>query len=143
MTESVGSSVGDGFVLELAPVGDNVRTARIFGASIARHFNCDEELVEDLKLALSESMSLALQEISQARGEPIRLTALRVEEALAFSVKGPQNQPGSDAATPKVDPESKVAPMEEELILALFPDATFGSAGSTEFTVSLVKGLSL
>jgi hypothetical protein len=124
------SDDGDRFVLEIVPVGENVRTARLFGASIARHFRADEEQVEDLKLALSEAVSRALRNLPPATsGAPIRVTALKAGPGLAFSIDGPPGDP---------TPWGGGEPTEEELILALFPDASFDSAsGGTDFTVFL------
>lgn len=129
-------SDGDCFVLELAPLSDNVRTARLFGATIARHFSCDEELVEDLKLALSEGMNRALRGAAGSTEQLVRLRACKAGDALAFSVVG--SGPGG-SKPPEQESDLPVAPIEEELIAALFPDASFGESGwSTEFTVPLV-----
>lgn len=125
---------GERFILELSPVGDNVRTARLFGASLARHFDCDEELVEDLKLALSEGMNRALKDAPGA-AEPVRVAASKVGDALTFSVHGS----GGSGDAPEVEDPSGLGQMEQELIQALFPDATFGTGvWSAEFTVPLV-----
>jgi histidine kinase-like protein len=125
---------GDRFTLEIVPVGENVRTARLFGASIARHFRCDEEQVEDLKLALSEAVNRALRNLpAPSAATTIRLTAVKAGDGLFFGIEAPsgEDSPGSAA-------ESEFAESEEELILALFPDASFeGRPGSTSFTVSL------
>lgn len=121
---------GDRFVLVVVPLGENVRTARLFGASIARHFRCDEEQVEDLKLALSEAVNRTLRNLPPTSPAPIRVTAVKAGGGLTFSIDGPQ----LEAATPTPEAE----PTEEELILALFPDASFnGSDGTTRFTVML------
>ena len=125
---------GDRFVLEIVPVGENIRTARLFGASIARHFRCDEEQVEDLKLALSEAVGRALRNLPAASmTATIRVTAVKAGSDLTFAIEGPKVE---DSEAPAAEPE--VEPSEEELIMALFPDASFeGSGGSTEFTVLL------
>ncbi|MEX2553484.1 MAG: ATP-binding protein [Actinomycetota bacterium] len=125
---------GDRFVLEIVPVGENIRTARLFGASIARHFRCDEEQVEDLKLALSEAVGRALRNLPAASmAATIRVTAVKAGSGLTFAIEGPAIE---DSEAPAAEPE--VEPSEEELIMALFPDASFeGSGGSTEFTVLL------
>jgi hypothetical protein len=127
------SDDGDRFVLEIVPVGENVRTARLFGASIARHFKCDEEQVEDLKLALSEAVNRAFRNRPPAMsGTPVRVTALKAASGLTFSIDGP---PG------EAPPLESGEPTEEELILALFPDASFDSAsGATGFTLFLPEG---
>lgn len=124
---------GDLFVLEIVPVGENIRTARLFGASIARHFRCDEEQVEDLKLALSEAVNRALRNLPAASATPIRVTAVKAGGGLTFAIEGPSGEESGGSAS-----DSEFAASEEELILALFPDASFdGRPGSTEFTLSL------
>lgn len=132
---------GDRFVLEILPVGENVRTARLFGASIARHFRCDEEQVEDLKLALSEAVNRAFRNLPDAlSGTPIRLTARKAGSGLTFSIDGPTGEPAppNEGEAP---PAGYGEPTEEELILALFPDATFDSPfGATDFTLFLPEG---
>lgn len=124
---------GDRFVLEIVPVGENIRTARLFGASIARHFRCDEEQVEDLKLALSEAVGRALRNLPAASmAVTIRVTAVKAGSGLTFAIEGPTVEVSeAPAAGPEVEPS------EEELIMALFPDASFEGSGSTEFTVLL------
>jgi len=125
---------GDRFVLEIVPVGENIRTARLFGASIARHFRCDEEQVEDLKLALSEAVGRALRNLPAASmAATIRVTAVKAGSGLTFAIEGPTVE---EMEAPAAEPEVK--PSEEEIIMALFPDASFeGSGGSTEFTLLL------
>jgi hypothetical protein len=125
---------GDLFVLEIVPVGENIRTARLFGASIARHFRCDEEQVEDLKLALSEAVGRALRNLPAASAAAtIRVTAVKAGSGLTFAIEGPTVE---DSEAPAAEPE--VEPSEEELIMALFPEASFeGSRCFTEFTLLL------
>lgn len=133
-----GTSPAEGserFVLEVGPVGENARTARLFGASIARHFECDEEQVEDLKLALSEAVNRAFRAFRSATGEAeasVSVEVVKAEHDLTFSVYGPAGN--ADPA-----PEDRWAPSEEELILALYPEAQFdASEGLARFTVTLI-----
>lgn len=123
---------GDRFVLEIVPIGENVRTARLFGASIARHFRCDEEQVEDLKLALSEAVNRALRNLAVTSATTIRVSAVKAGDGITFAIESPSGEAPAGAAM-----QSEFAPSEEELILALFPDANFNGNGSTEFTVYL------
>ncbi|MGQ0678156.1 MAG: hypothetical protein ACT4OM_00605 [Actinomycetota bacterium] len=127
----------DEFVLELPPVGDSVRTARLFGASLARQFDCDEELVEDIKLALSEGMNKALRPVAGGAGR-INLIARKSDEVLFFNLEGSPG-PGGPADQQVHEQPAETQNMEEELILALFPGAVFGQGGrQTAFTVPLV-----
>lgn len=64
----------DEFVLTLRPEARYVSTARAFAASIARHFRCDEERVQDLKVAVSEACSNAIKAHLRADvAAPVRL----------------------------------------------------------------------
>jgi len=131
---STATDDGDRFELEIIPVGENVRTARLFGAGIARHFRCDEEQVEDLKLALSEAVNRAVRNLpATAAATTIRVTAVKAGGGITFAVEGTDGEDSAVSAN-----ASGFEPSEEELILALFPEAGFdGRAGSTEFTVYL------
>jgi anti-sigma regulatory factor (Ser/Thr protein kinase) len=120
------------FVLEVPPAREYVRTSRIFGASIARHFRCDEESVEDLKLALSEAVSRACSEAGEAPQAPVRLVAEVTAGRLSFRIESETPLPGkAELPAEAWDlPEDELsAEVAEGLIWALFPDATFTRAG--------------
>ena len=57
-----GAAAGlDELVLNLPPDPEQVRTARLFAAAAARHFEISEERVEDLKVAISEACTNAMK----------------------------------------------------------------------------------
>ena len=59
---SSGSNAGTyELVLDIPPDPEHVRTARLFAAAAARHFGLEEEGVEDLKVAISEACTNAIQ----------------------------------------------------------------------------------
>lgn len=62
------------FVLELPPAPENVAIARLFCASVARHFQADEEQVEDLKVAISEACTNSVKAHRDVGAEePVRI----------------------------------------------------------------------
>lgn len=77
----------DEFVLTLRPEPQYVGTARAFAAALARHFRCDEERVQDVKVAISEACSNAIKAHRSADvGDPVRLVVRRTEEQLWFEI---------------------------------------------------------
>ncbi len=117
------------FILEVPPEKEYVRTSRIFGASIARHFRCDEESVEDLKLALSEAVSRAFGGVAEDSSASVRLVAQATGDRLSFRIESEDPRRGAPADTRPYGwelPEDELpAEIAEGLICALFPDATF------------------
>jgi hypothetical protein len=45
----------ESFLIEFPPEAHYVSTARIFAAGVARTYGADEDMVEDLKIAVSEA----------------------------------------------------------------------------------------
>lgn len=107
---------GDRFRLELPHDPAFVATARLFASSLARHFEIEEDLVEDLKLAVSEACKRALA--LQAGGGSMLLTASRHNGQLVFEVS--QGDVADEAAR---SAEELTAGLSLELIGALFEDA--------------------
>jgi hypothetical protein len=108
--------VSDGdFALELPPLAEHLGTARSFSAAVARHFGVAGELVEDLKIAISEACIDAL-----VTGERLRVDASGSGRALRFEVSAPEHQ----HTAPERDILDELgAPARIELIRALFADA--------------------
>lgn len=105
------------FTIELPAEPAYVATARMFASTLARHFEVEEELVDDIKLAVSEACTRALG----SDGE-LALAALHVEGRLTFEVAQvdlPAPSPEADTPTP----EELAAGLGVELIRALFEDA--------------------
>lgn len=77
----------DEFVLALPPAPECVAIARLFSASVARHFWIDEEQVEDLKIAVSEACTNSVKAHQSAGiGEPIRIVVRAREGSLFYEV---------------------------------------------------------
>ena len=61
--------------------------ARMFAGSVARHFGCDEDVVEDVKVAVSEACTNSVKAHRETEtAEPIELLARLVDEGLQFEV---------------------------------------------------------
>ena len=104
------NEVADRFTLELPPEPAYVGTARMFVSTLARHFEVSDEVIEDLKLAISEACSRAL-----ASEAGLTIRAWREDGRLRFEVGQ-----GDAEATGKGEVD---AALSLELIGALFEDA--------------------
>jgi serine/threonine-protein kinase RsbW len=106
----------DGFALEVPARSEHLGTARAFAAAVARHYEVDADVVDDLKIAISEACVDAL-----AEAEPLRVRAEDLGRSLRFEVASPRGdaRPDEDRA----DLDELGAPVRLELIRALFDDA--------------------
>lgn len=118
--------------LSLPSRAEHLATARSFAAAVARHFAISGEIVEDLKIAISEACVDAL-----VVGEPIHVLAEDAGRSVAFSVDAPEALEGPERAAL----DELGAPARVELIRSLFPDATVsidGGRRSIRFSVAYV-----
>jgi len=123
----------DGFVLEVPARSEHLGTARAFAAAVARHYDVDAEVVDDLKIAISEACVDALAET-----EPLRVRAEDLGRSLRFEVVSPRREGGTGDDRPALDELG--APARLELIRALFDDAALETADGervVRFTVPL------
>jgi anti-sigma regulatory factor (Ser/Thr protein kinase) len=103
------------FSIELSPEPAYLATARMFAAAVARQVSVEEELLDDLKLAISEACARAL--VSAPDG-PLRVAAIRTGGRLVFEVtQGERALPGGPGG------EDLAAGLSLELITVLFDDA--------------------
>jgi hypothetical protein len=107
--------VSEDFSLELPPLAEHLGTARSFAAAVARHYDVAGEVVEDVKIAISEACIDAL-----VSGERLRVRAVEAGRALRFEVEAPEHE-GRLLERDALDELG--APARVELIHALFPDA--------------------
>lgn len=112
---------GDRFSLELPPDPAFMATARLFASSLARHFEIDENVVEDLKLAISEACSRALA--AKDTAVPVSLRVARDDRRLVFEISQGDLRVASEEDTPTPSHEELAAGMSLELVTALFQDA--------------------
>jgi anti-sigma regulatory factor (Ser/Thr protein kinase) len=116
---------GDRFTLELPSDPAFMATARMFASSLARHFEVDENIVEDLKLAVSEACSRALATEDEAL--PVSLRVARDDDRLVFEISQGDLRVASGDDTPTPSHKELAAGMSLELITALFEDAEIAS----------------
>lgn len=112
----------DHLTLEMPREAAYMATARLFAASVARHFGVDEELIPDLKLAISEACA---GEILTGTGESeVRISAAFENSVLRFEVSQPEEMPSpSIAATGNTPSPGETASLGVEIIQTLFEDA--------------------
>ncbi len=108
--------------LTIPPRAEFVATARLFAATVARVFEVQDTTVEDLKLATSELVSLAILNGNDA---PIVIT-ITPGHPMTLSV-GPLGVPSRSPATPSVAPLDVVhAVFSDVSVVADAVTITFG-----------------
>jgi len=132
----------DHFVLDVPPDADQVRTTRLFAASVARLYGVNEERVEDLKISVSEAVTNAIKAHRNGRlADPVRVTATLDHVGLRFTIvdAGPGFDAGKtmDAAEPITPPPGFFeGSLGLIVIRALFPDVTIERNADRGMTVS-------
>jgi anti-sigma regulatory factor (Ser/Thr protein kinase) len=117
----------ESFLLEFPPEAHYVSTARIFGAGVARTFGADEDLVEDLKIAVSEACTNAIKAREQGTVDgPVRLWVRREEDLLSFEAEDTGIQPAGDSPEPIIPSSGSTSEdiarrLSLETIRVLFP----------------------
>jgi serine/threonine-protein kinase RsbW len=140
-----GSAAGtDELVLEIPPDPEQVRTARLFAAAAARHFDIDEDRVEDLKVAVSEACTNAIKSHAEAGlAEVIKITASPVAGGILVAIvdQGPGFDPQDalEAAQDYTPPAGLVeGTLGLTLIRALFPSLEITRNAQRGMTISIV-----
>jgi anti-sigma regulatory factor (Ser/Thr protein kinase) len=118
-------AAGDVVRLQVPAAADHLGTARLFGAAAGRRFGADENVVEDLRLAVSEACTIALQ-------------ASRGAQSVVVTV-GPV--PGGLGAEVRTD--TGRAPSEEEESAGPLGGAEPADGWGTELLQAMVSGLTL
>jgi len=118
---------GDELVLALPPEPELIAVARLFAAGACRQLGCDEDRIDDVKIAISESVTNAVKaHIEGGITLPIRISIRLEDESIGFEVS--DAGPGFDAAA--VEGGEALTPpaglyegsLGLTLIQALFPD---------------------
>jgi len=120
------------YVLEIDADAQLVPTARMFAATVARQLGYPEDTVLDLKIAVSEACTSALEGSALAH-EPVRLSVIESGDDLIYEVTdssfGFYDIP--DEPTEVLETIADGAPDEQQmrlaLIRALFPSAEVAS----------------
>jgi len=131
-------------MLDVPPDPDQVRTARLFAAAVARHFGADEDRVEDLKVAISEAATNSIK-AHQGAGisDPIRIEADADGDGIRFSVRDAGEGFTIDAVQSTRDPVTPLPGLFEgslglTLIRSLFPDVEIEPNRDRGMSVSFV-----
>ena len=115
--------------LDVPSTPQSVSTARLFIAAAARHFGYSDDTVEDIKLAISEAVTNAIQNgqngrVAVAVGADESIVRFDVSHRTGFQ---PEKQSG-----PEFNDDSSADAFT--VIEALFPGATIEPSGSTNDT---------
>jgi anti-sigma regulatory factor (Ser/Thr protein kinase) len=120
------------YVLEIDPDPQLVPTARMFAATVARQLGCPEDSVLDLKIAVSEACTSALEGSALAE-ERVRLAVVEEGNELVYEVTDPSygfNEIPDEPAE-VFEQVADGAPDDQQmrlaLIRALFPTAEVAS----------------
>jgi anti-sigma regulatory factor (Ser/Thr protein kinase) len=97
-------------------------TARLFAAAVARGSGWPDETIHDVKVAVSEACTRAIQRAGAARSdERVRIDATEREGRLVFSVAGPAGEPGT--SPPRFGDLDDLEELGDlDLVAALFDD---------------------
>lgn len=127
----------DTYILDIDPDPKLVPTARMFAATVARQLGAPEESVLDLKIAVSEACTNAVQAHQEhGVGSPVRVRVEEEDTALLYEV---EDSGEGIAVVPEEPPEVFRKAIEDSrdqqgmglaLIRALFPQAEFTPQGS-------------
>ena len=113
--------MADNLTLAVPPDAAFMATARLFAAAVARHYGIDEELIPDLKLAISEACA---GEILTGSGESdVRISATAEDQRIRFEVTQPPETQAPTAVTDNTPSPAETAGLGLEVIRALFEDA--------------------
>jgi len=129
--------------LEIAADPEQVRTARLFAGATARHFGLDEEVVEDLKVAISEAVTNAIRSHAAAGVDaPIRVTATAGVSSIRFDVidRGASMVLSTPAGEADYTPPMGIgeSTLSMVVISALFPSVEIAQGSDGGATVSIV-----
>src|SRR5919201_68763 len=113
MTSSPAELDGGTCRLELAADLSLLATARLFSAAVARQAGCDETVVEDVKLAVSEACTAGAE--GAGPGRDLTIETEERDGSLVFVVTTPAH-PGARSSDPDM-------PSHLDLISGLFPGA--------------------
>ena len=125
----------DRYVLEIDPDPQLVPTARMFAATVARQLGCAEDTVLDVKIAVSEACTSAVQMQHKINGAgSVRLAVTEEAAGLLYEVADAA-QTFKDVPDRADDVLDDVLAVDEQqmrlaLIRALFPSAELADTGS-------------
>jgi serine/threonine-protein kinase RsbW len=129
----------DQFRLEFSSDPDFISTARLFAGAAARYYGCDEDVVQDVKIAISEACTNAIKAHGAALvAMPVRVTVHPLGDRISFEVidygGGFERNGGNGERSG--DPDALLeSGIGLQIIQALFPDTEVGSNSEGGTTV--------
>lgn len=108
------ADTADRFWIDLRPEAAYVAPARIFAAELARQSGVDEEVLDDVKVAVGEALARALS--TEAPGG-LRVRATLRDDRLLFEIPQGHALEASESTTDRLS-----AALSLELITVLFED---------------------
>jgi anti-sigma regulatory factor (Ser/Thr protein kinase) len=113
--------VADRLTLKIPSDAAYMATARLFAAAVARHFAVDEDLIPDVKLAVSEACAAG---ILLGEDSVVQIAALADGDRVRFEVSQPEVVDAEALAEPSATPDPhQTAELGLEVIRALFENA--------------------
>jgi serine/threonine-protein kinase RsbW len=135
----------DQFRLEFSSEPDFISTARLFAGAAARYYGCDEDVVQDVKIAISEACTNAVKAHGTALvAMPVRVIVQPADDRIEFQVVdaggGFERSGGNGKRAAAPDDALLESGIGLHIIQSLFPDADVGpnaEGGTTvRFTVA-------
>lgn len=112
----------DKFRLEFTSDPRFISTARLFAAAVARYYDCDEETVDDIKLAISEACTNAVK--AQDGDVPVGILARPEDSQVEFRVVDRAGGFDESAVTKEpITDDLAEGGIGLQIIRSLFPEA--------------------
>jgi serine/threonine-protein kinase RsbW len=92
VTDPPAGTGGDDFTFAFPPQAGYVAMARIFAGAVARHFGCNDDVIDDVKVAISETVTNAVKAHGATGSDDhVQLVIQLIDDHLTFNVidKGP------------------------------------------------------
>jgi serine/threonine-protein kinase RsbW len=128
------------FSLEVAPEASSISIARLFAGAVARRVGCEDDDVEDVKLAISEALTNAVKAHQTAHvASPISVRARADADGVTFEVV--DEGEGFDVTEPPQDLSMTPAPGLYEgslgltVIRSLFPKVEIARNAESGMTI--------
>jgi serine/threonine-protein kinase RsbW len=119
MIADVGSAQRSELELVFPARPEFVRMARLTVAALARLRDADDDLVEDIKLAVSEACNTALNSVAGLEGAPITVRASSQPEAMVLEILDRGPGPAREVLGDPEDIDTGDLPFEQALALPL------------------------
>ena len=134
------------FRLEFSSEPEFISTARLFAGAAARYFGCDEDTVQDVKIAISEACTNAVKAHESALvSQPVRIVVRPGGDTVIFEVidsgGGFQRAKGDGNRSHDGEPLLETG-IGLHIIEALFPDTEVApnAEGGTTVRFSVKRG---